>query len=463
MTDTAATPIAPELLQAVLDNPYEGTVIVDQDGIIRHFSKGNESIYGITAQQAVGRPILEVIPNSRLPLVAQTGKAEIGEIFNVHGRQVIVNRYPIKKGRKVIGAVGKAIAHNLKALVSLRDRIKELEHQVKQYQEEIKNLYPASYTFDDIVGQSPGPLRAKVMARQLARADSPILLAGESGTGKELYAHAIHRTSPRRSFPFIRINCASIPNELFEAELFGYEPGAFTGASRSGKPGKFELADKGTIFLDEISELALGLQAKLLRVLQEKEIERLGARKPKAVDFRVVAATNRNLEERVREGYFRADLFYRLNVNFIRLPPLREMKEDIPLLVKHFLYKLQGRGSSFISQVDQEVVDIFMNYDWPGNIRELGNVMERAINLCFGERITVEELPEGLLSQQPAAMQGTPASPRSLQQATESVEKDQILAALRHAKGNKSLAAQSLNIHRTTLYYKLRKYGLTET
>jgi PAS domain S-box-containing protein len=456
----SSSTISPELLQAMLDNPYEGMVIIDANGIIRHFSRVNEAIYGIPAQEALGRHILEVVPNSRLHIVARDGRAEIGETFNARGKQVVVSRYPLKRGQKIIGAVGKAIFHNLKALVALKEKIRELESTVKRYQQGIRDLYPARYTFDDIVGKGSRMHRAKEIGRQLARAESPVLLTGESGTGKELFAHAIHQASARKTHPFVRVNCASIPSELFEAELFGYEVGAFTGAARSGKPGKFELADKGTIFLDEIGELPLGMQAKLLRVLQEKEVERLGARKPRVIDFRVIAASNKDLESRMAEGYFRSDLFYRLNVNSLVLPPLKDIKEDIPLLVKHFLYKLQGHSSTFISEVDPEVIDAFSAYAWPGNIRELENVIERALNLSSGKRITIEELPESLLRcRHPEGDEPAPCS-IALHQAAGDAEKAQILKALRQANGNKSEAAHHLNIHRSTLYYKLRKYRL---
>ncbi|GLI35225.1 sigma-54 interaction domain-containing protein [Desulforhabdus amnigena] len=453
--------ISPELLQAVLDNPYEGMVIIDENGFIRHFSKANETIYGIAAHDAIGRHILEVIPNSRLHIVVRTGRPDIGEPFNVRGKQVIVSRYPLKQGQKIIGAVGKALFHNQKALAALREKIRELESTVKKFRQGIKDLYPARYTFDDIIGRGVRTSRAKEVARQLGRAESPVLLIGESGTGKELYAHAIHQASPRRNHPFVRVNCASIPTELFEAELFGYEAGAFTGAARSGKPGKFELAEKGTIFLDEIGELPLGLQAKLLRVLQEKEVERLGSRMPTVVDFRVIAATNKDLEQRMKEGYFRADLFYRLNVNSLRLPPLRDMREDIPLLVQHFLYKVQDNTASFISEIDPEVMEILTAYDWPGNIRELENVIERALNLCTGNRLTIEHLPESLLKHKSLDRDETDRLP-ALYRTAKDAEREQTAEALRLANGNKSEAARLLNIHRTTLYYRLRKHHMAD-
>jgi len=452
--------IFPELLQGVLDNPYEGTVIIDQDGIVHHFSKANESLYGITVKEAIGRHIQEVIPGSRLHIVVRTGKAEIGDTIRVKGRQVVVSRYPIKQGDKTIGAVGKAIFHDMRAFVALKDKIRELERDVKRYARGISEIHSARYTFDDIVGKSSMLTQAKDMARQMASFESPVLLVGESGTGKELFAHAIHHASPRRNHPFIRINCASIPTELFESEFFGYEPGTFTGAGKSGKPGKFELADKGTIFLDEIGELPLGMQAKLLRVLQEKEVERLGARKPKFVDFRVIAATNKEMEKRIKEGYFRTDLYYRLNVVSINLPPLREIKSDITLLVQHFISKIRKNTSIQTSEISPEVMRIFMAYDWPGNSRELENVIERALYLCRNRQITTHDLPENLMRQQGISMISFDSSP-ALRHALGNTEKEHIIEALNKVNGNKTKAAGLLNIHRTTLYYKLKKYNLS--
>lgn len=464
MKEPHYTNISPELLQAVLDNPYEGTVIVDENGIVQHFSKANEAIYGVKAVEALGRHIRELIPDSRLHIVVKTGRAEIGESFNARGRHVVVSRYPIKKGGKVIGAVGKAVFHNVRALVALTDKIRELESTVKRYELGMVEQHRAAYAFEDIVGKSPAVERAKGMAEQVALGDSSVLLLGESGTGKELFAHAIHLAGIRKNRPFVRVNCASIPGELFESELFGYDPGAFTGAAKSGKPGKFELADKGSIFLDEIGELPLTMQAKLLRVLQEKEVERLGSRKPRVVDFRVIAATNKDLEKRVREGYFRADLYYRLNVISIKLPPLTEMKADIPLLVEHFLSKLKHGASppGRAPEVPPEVLSAFLGYDWPGNVRELENVMDRALNLCSGDRIGLDHLPEGLVGGESECLEERAAATGCvpLDRALEHAEREQLLGALKSAGGNISKAAGLLNIHRTTFYYRLRKHGI---
>lgn len=456
--------VPPQLLQAVLDNPFEGMVIIDDQGIIWHFSKANEPFYGITAEEAIGRHILDVVPASSLPEVLRSGKPVLGDTFDIKGRKVIVNNYPIRLRETIIGAVGKMIFHNLNAFIALKNKIGELESAVRRYEQEIREIYRARYSFEDVIGRSAKLHHARDAARRLAASSSPILLTGESGTGKEIFAHAIHQASARRDHSFIRVNCASIPAELFESELFGYRAGAFTGALKSGKPGKFELAHRGTIFLDEIGDLPLTLQAKLLRVLQEKEIEPLGASSPKSIDFRVIAATNRDLDERVRSGYFRRDLFYRLNVISIKLPPLREIPEDIPVLVEHFLRKLRPRIAGAAVAIAPRVLEVLLAYDWPGNVRELENVMERALALCQESTIGLGHLPENITQQ---AFRSTPTPPLAqpeddrLLRIVGDAEKEQLIEALQRARGNRTEAAALLNIHRTTLYFRLKKHGIS--
>lgn len=455
--------VPPQLLQAVLDNPYEGTVIIDHKGIICHFSKAIEPYYGITSEEAVGRNIGDVIPKLRLPEVMRSGRAALGNTLEVRDRKVIVSYYPIKLGEKIIGAVGKVIFHDLKTFIALKHKIRQLESTVRKYELEIREAYKARYSFEDIIGASSKLNRAREVAIRLAPSDIPILFTGESGTGKELFAHAVHQASSRRDYPFVRVNCSSIPGELFESELFGYDAGAFTGALKSGKPGKFELAHKGTIFLDEIGDLPIGLQAKLLRVLQEKEIEPLGAARPKMIDFRVITATNQDLDQRVREGYFRKDLFYRINVVSITPPPLREIKQDIPILVGHFLKKLRRRIPSGVKEIAPETMQLLMAYDWPGNIRELESVMERSLSLCSGLSIGPEHLPESMVAVQ---ARSTPDQPARLPQqdllplAVSIAEKEQLIEALRRTGGNRTKAAALLKIHRATLYFRLKKYGM---
>jgi transcriptional regulator with PAS, ATPase and Fis domain len=298
------------------------------------------------------------------------------------------------------------------------------------------------------------------LAAQAAESDSPVLIVGESGTGKELFAHAIHQISRRRNHNFVKINSASIPGELIESELFGYEPGAFTGARKQGKPGKFELAHRGTIFLDEIGDMPHLLQVKLMRVLQEKEVERIGG-KTRQIDFRVISATNLDLEAMVREKTFRLDLFYRLNVIIIRLPPLRDIREDILPIFTHFLKQLSRENHRDIPLVSPQAASALQQYAWPGNIRELRNVAERAMIVCRGGegQIEIDNLPMSVTVKQAGKTPRPPAS--SLKTLIENAEREAILQALDATRNNRNTAAALLKIHRTGLYQKMKKYHIS--
>lgn len=302
----------------------------------------------------------------------------------------------------------------------------------------------------EIIGQSQAINNLIQLIEQVAPSEANILITGESGTGKELVANAIHQLSLRSKEPLIKVNCASLPDNLLESELFGYVKGAFTGAYKD-KPGRFLLAHKGTLFLDEIGELPLNLQAKLLRALQEKTIEPLGALHTIPVDVRFICATNRDLREEVAKGNFREDLFFRINVLEINIPPLRERKEDIPLLINHFLKKLGQKNRKKIKKVSPDFLSALNNYDWPGNVRELENVLERAIILCPTDTLDVNQLPPHLLP-----IKNQP----KIQENIEEAEKKAILEALEANNGHREKTAQALGISRRTLQYKLKKYGL---
>ncbi|HPK54276.1 MAG TPA: sigma 54-interacting transcriptional regulator, partial [Smithellaceae bacterium] len=272
---------------------------------------------------------------------------------------------------------GQVIFEDVRDVQALASKLNILESKVKLYEKELENLRASKYSCNNIIGKSAVMTEVRSLAMKAAKVNAPILLTGESGTGKELFAHAIHRASDRYAAPFVRINCAAIPKDLMESELFGYEPGAYTGSGSKSKPGKFELANQGTVFLDEISELPLNMQPKLLRVLEEKEIERLGGNRVIKCDFRLIAATHDNLEQLVRDGKFRQDLYYRINVIPLNIPPLRERKEDILILAKHLVEGLNKDYGVSVSKIAPEVIKIFEEFEWPGNIRELSNVLER--------------------------------------------------------------------------------------
>ncbi len=324
-----------------------------------------------------------------------------------------------------------------------------------------------------ILGKSPALTQLFKILEKVAPTDTTVLVTGESGTGKELLVRALHKNSPRHKGPFVPVNCGAIPKELLESELFGHEKGAFTHAIRS-RPGRFELANGGTIFLDEIGELDLSLQVKILRVIQEKEFERVGGTQTKKVDVRIVAATNRNLEEEVKKGNFREDLFYRLNVIPIELPPLRERGGDILLLAKFFLEKFCTLKNRPPLSFSSEVKDLLLNYSWPGNVRELENFMERISILCENERVEIEDLPEKILKEQ-GLNKPKPKKPEAftfpslqdmlqlkmdLKTFLETIENKLITEALEESKGVKNKAANILGIKRTTLIEKIKKKNL---
>ncbi|MFZ0927519.1 MAG: sigma 54-interacting transcriptional regulator [Syntrophobacteraceae bacterium] len=448
------------LLVTLLDNPYESLILIDADGIVRFMSSATEGVYPVPPRDAVGRHISEVSPESKLQGTLETGKAEIGRSMVLKDRQRVIARVPLIRDGRVIGAFGKLMFWTPRKLKELYSRIDTLENRLDYYKEELNHQGGVRYSFDTIVGRSDLIKRTMDMARQAAEVDSPVVITGESGTGKELFAHAIHQASRRRDSGFIKVNCSSIPADLFEAELFGYEGGSFTGARKTGKPGKFELADKGTIFLDEIGEMPHSMQVKLMRVLQEKEIDRIGSSRPRNVDFRLICATNRDLEKMIRTGGFRLDLYYRINVINIKLPALRELKEDIPLIFGHFLEKLSRDGKRSVLTVAPEAVELLKNYAWPGNIRELSNIAERAMILSGGDVIEPEDLPLAVRIASTCPQRQTEEPISSLKGLLEETERRAIVETLQKTGNNRAKTAQILGIHRTGLYQKMKKYKI---
>lgn len=315
----------------------------------------------------------------------------------------------------------------------------------------------ATFSFDDILGDSPQLQEVLRKARKIAESDSTVLLLGESGTGKELFAQSLHNASPRRGKPFVVVNCGALPRELIQSELFGYTEGAFTGASRQGKPGKFELADGGTIFLDEIGEMPLDVQVNLLRLLQNREVVRIGGQRTRRVNIRIIAATNKDLHKAVQRRTFREDLYYRLNVFPLHIPPLRERQGDIALLAGHFMHKFARQAGNMLKGISEEAMRALQNYDWPGNIRELENVMERAAYMAGGDEITLEDLPGNIAGVR------SPAGSRPdgcLSCHAGEGERAALVEALRASRGRIAEALTMLGMNRSTFYYKLRRYGL---
>ncbi|MGD9975243.1 MAG: sigma-54 interaction domain-containing protein [Desulfatirhabdiaceae bacterium] len=453
-----------DLLFSLLDNSYESLILVDAAGIVRFMSSANEGIYPLSVKEAIGRHITEVSPNTRMTRILQTGKAEIGRSLMIKNEQRVIARIPLTLNGKIVGAAGKLMFMNPEKLKELYERIDALKHNLDFYREELNQVYGSKYSVDNIIGDSPLFQQAKSLAMQAAASNAPVLILGESGTGKELFAHAIHQISRRRSHHFVRVNCAAIPAELVESELFGYEPGSFTGAQKQGKPGKFEQAHQGTIFLDEIGDMPPLMQVKLMRALQEKEIERIGG-KPRQIDFRVISATNRDLEDMVRQKTFRLDLFYRLNVMVIRLPALREIRDDIPLMFNHFLNQLCRESRREAIGIAPEALQSLKSYSWPGNIRELRNIAERAMIVCTGKRIELDDLPLSIRTRSAESPNPTHQKPdlpkgMTLKLQIEETERQAIVNALRQTGGNRMAAAELLEIHRTGLYQKMKKYRI---
>ncbi|MDR7868691.1 MAG: sigma-54-dependent Fis family transcriptional regulator [Sporomusaceae bacterium] len=447
-------------LESALESFFENIVIVDKKGYIRMMNSSYGDYLGLDQHDVIGKHVTEVIDNTRMHIVAATGKAEVAEIQRIKDKDCVVTRIPIIKDGEVIGAVGKSVFKDLKDLKAMARQMNALQHQLEYYKEELRKVQGGKFTFDSIVGNSEKMDWIKTVAIRAAKGNSTVLILGESGTGKELFAHAIHNASGRLHGPLIKVNCAAVPENLLESELFGYDEGAFTGARRGGKPGKFELANGGSIFLDEIGDMTLAMQAKLLRVLQEREIERVGGTKPVKVDVRVIAATNRDLEGMIERGEFRQDLYYRLNIISLQIPPLRERKEDIPLLASTLLKKLNNQTPHWVEGVSPEAMEILMEYFWPGNVRELENILERAVNLMDEEAvITPDNLPPVLKKQH--KNKDLDEAGKQLAGIMGDTEKQAIYKALEAAGGNKSKAAQLLGIHRSGFYQKLKKYGLS--
>ncbi|MCR1899426.1 sigma-54-dependent Fis family transcriptional regulator [Irregularibacter muris] len=443
------------ILKTILEIAYDGIVVVDKEGYITMISKAYTNFLGVDQKEVIGKHVTEVIENTRMHKVIETGQAEIADTQNIKGSQMIASRIPIIKKGKVTGAVGKVMFRDVKDLTFLYKRISKMDEELARYKGDAKRAHSAYYSLDNIVGRSPAIMKAKNMAKKAAGTSSNVLLLGESGTGKELFAHAIHKGSARRNFPFVKVNCAAIPNELLESELFGYEGGAFTGAQKKGKIGKFEVADRGTIFLDEIGDMSLHMQAKLLRVLQEREIEKVGSTTTKKVDIRIIAATNRNLEELVKRGEFREDLFYRLDVVTLHIPPLRERNGDVQILAYYLIDKICNSMGKYILKLSEETMMYLENYQWPGNIRELENVLERAINIVEKDAIIQPmHLSKEIVGQFEFK------EIRSLKDAMEETERNTLVEALSMAKGNRTKAARLLDISRTSFYEKLAKYNL---
>lgn len=476
---TLSAPALPELLSTLKQNNFysaDSLILVNPEGIITLINQSFADSLNILASQMLGRHVLKAYPNSnpsRLPVVMESGRAEVAEPHLLGGQQAVVSRYPLRKEGEMIGALGKILFQDIRELSRLADKfhayIKKPEARSKPTR---KNGHDFKYDCNSIIGQSPVIKELKEKLLRIARRPSNVLLFGESGTGKELFAHAIHAASKRRHAPFVRVNCAAIPEQLMEAELFGYVDGAFTGARKGGQVGKFEQAHGGTIFLDEISEMPSHMQAKMLRVLQEREVTPLGGTRTRKLDIRVIAATNVTLEEQVASGKFRVDLYYRLNVIALEIPPLRERREDIYFITKHLIDHFNDEFELTIQGFTDAAWQILKSYNYPGNIRELSNAVESAFNMANGPLLDAADLPQHIRKKCGPLPAPSSAKVRSkellagigskpLQEIMDDLEQRLLEATLDKTGGNKLNAAKLLGISRPGLYKKLQRFSLS--
>lgn len=436
-----------EYAKTVMSSISEGLIAIDENSRVTWINTVGANLLGTSVQDAVGRPLQEIEPE--LLFMVDVMHNPEGDYFDKEIR--IKNN----KGHSHFTATARPIIVNRQTIgvVAILREFKSVHRLVTNY-----SGARARFTFNDLIGESQPFQRARFLAYRAARSDSTVLLVGETGTGKELFAHAIHNESRRADGPFVAVNCAALPRELIASELFGYEEGAFTGARRGGCPGKFELAHGGTIFLDEIGDMPLEAQVALLRVLQDKQVVRLGGHRVIPVDVRVIAATHHDLEEQVRMGRFRQDLFYRLNIISIRIPPLRERQGDICLLARYFVKRTARHLGKEVEGIDQEAMQLLTTYCRPGNVRELENVLESAISVSCSRVLRTEDLPERLKKVPFKSPTDNLAASESL--SLQEMERQTILATLKRFNGNIARSARALGIARNTLYYKMRRLGI---
>lgn len=440
------TPKDLRFFKVILNSVADGVFTVDSDRVITSFNRAAERITGIPAARAIGKQCYDIFhsdicQNCPLRATLQTGHEEVDRrvnIINVHGDTVPVSISTAvlrDDDDEVLGAV-----ETFRDLSAIEDLRKELDRK---------------YSFEDIISKSPRILRLFTILPDIADSESTVLLQGPSGSGKELFARAIHNLSPRKENSCVVINCGTLPTQLFESELFGYVQGAFTDAKKD-KPGKISLAEGGTVFFDEIAELPMSTQVKLLRLIQEREYEPVGGTHTVQANIRIVAATNQDLKKLVAQGRFRDDLYFRLAVVKVDLPPLKERREDIPYLVDHFIRRFNSRRDKNIVSVSPAVMKILMSYEFPGNVRELENIIEYGFVVCHGSVIKPEHLPAELLGEIEAG--GDESEPQSVQVPSEKLDqRGKLIQALQQADGKVSEAARILGVHRTTLWRQLKK------
>ncbi len=449
----------------LFDSMYEGAFAVDTRGRISWMNDKFKALLGWNGVDPVeGKPVEDVIPHSEMRRVLDSGRADLLDIIDLGNRQLTVSRIPLRgEDGRLLGAIGVILFDRLQSLKPLVNRFQQLQSELETTRRELAESRRAKYRFGSFVGATDAVRQLKRHARRAAERDAAVLLYGETGTGKELLAHAIHATSPRAQRPMVRVNVAAIPETLLESELFGAAPGAYTGVGRQGREGKILLADGGTLFLDEIGDMPPPLQAKLLRVLQEQEIEPLGANRVIAVDVRIISATSRDLKAMVDRGEFRADLYYRLNVLPVTVPPLRERLNDLPLLCETLLEDMAHRAGGAPRDVAADAFHRLAAHNWPGNVRELRNVLEQAAAAVDTDVLGPDDF-DGLLPRPRSAAQQVSTKPageiRPMREVLAEAEDAAIRHALEQTNGVKAEAARRLGISRAQFYAKLASHGI---
>lgn len=453
--------LASQSLLAHFADLCEGAVIVDEQARVVWMNDQYPARLGVRDPVAtIGRPIEEVIPNSQMRQVVESGRPIMLDIMEFGDESFVVTRLPLRDASgKVVGAVGFIIYDDPRHLAPVVSRYQQLRAELAEAERKLADARRTKYTFASFVGAGPACSELKQAARRAARTASSVLILGETGTGKELLAQAIHAASPRASGPFVAVNIAAVPESLLEAEFFGVAAGAYTGADKRGRDGKFKLADGGTLFLDEIGDMSLALQAKLLRALQEREFEPVGSNRLVAVDVRIIAATSRDLEQMVAANQFRADLYYRLNVITLKTPPLRERPEDMALLADYLIELICRQQGMALHGISTPALNRLLQHDWPGNVRELANVLERALLMSDGDVIECADL-DRVMPKAKAALLPAAGKVVGIAEAVAQAERQAIVDALRNAQGNKAQAARLLGISRAALYEKIAALGV---
>ncbi|AET66519.1 PAS domain S-box [Desulfosporosinus orientis DSM 765] len=448
-----------KLLFEILNNIHDVVLVIDSDTTVVYANEAYARILGVPVERVLGRRLDKIEPNSKTITALRTGRVSNNgrDYLDSLGIDVVGSSFPLYDGKNIIGAV--SIFKNITEVVQLNRELQLTKGVANYFKEQLEQREQLPLSFKEYVGQNSRLRETLILAAKVALTDSTVLILGESGVGKGVLARAVHNASRRKNMPLIKVNCAAIPENLIESELFGYEDGAFTGAKRGGKLGKFELAHEGTIFLDEIGDMSLTMQAKLLRVLQEKEFERVGGTKTIKVNPRVITATNRDLKSMIENGTFRKDLYYRLNIVPLYLSPLRERKDDLLVLAKTFLDQFSGAAGHEFS-LSPQVIKLFQSYDWPGNIRELQNVLEHASIVCSNDVIEVHHLPAHMITIHEDNKCNSD-KPHDIKEILGRVEKELILSALATYE-NRTQAMKALGISRGAFYDKLRRYGIDE-